>query len=253
MFCQTIGVFSLVVVKLPFGDDLNGPDRTVVQNPHLHLLSLDIALYQRHVVIAKGLIQCRLQAVSVLDDRNAHRGALLHRLDHSRQAKQQAVGSDGLAAPHRQIRGDGQTGRGKGLFAVQLMHRQGAGQYPGAGIGNIHQLKQTLHTAILTVAPVQGDEGYFNPFPAQYPGQITSHVDGHAVIALLEQRPMDRIAAFQRHLSFRREPPHQHADPFFVHNSSPTILTSSSNRMPLCSSTACFTRADKLRKSAAVA
>src|SRR3954451_6564978 len=75
------------------------------------------------------------------------------------------------------------------MLGQHLVHRAGAGEHAGAGVGDPQDLEQLLHGAVLAVAAVHGDERGVRTSGAQLVDQVGADVDRHDLVA----QPLERV------------------------------------------------------------
>ena len=63
-----------------------------------------------------------------------------------------------VALQHHLVVADRQPARGEHQFHRRLVHADGRGEHAGADVGDVRELEQALHGAVLAVRPVQHRE-----------------------------------------------------------------------------------------------
>src|SRR5580765_3195356 len=92
------------------------------------------------------------------------------------------------------------------------MHADRTGLDAGSGVWNSQSFQESLDRAIFTTWSVQREKYQADLLVAQILSERRSDIDGHCVVATMDQRPMHRGARPERHIALSRSPPHQHPD-----------------------------------------
>ena len=111
------------------------------------------------------------------------------------------------------------------LLGLVLVHRERALAHARAGVRDAEQLEQALDAAVLAVGPVQRDEGDVDLFLAQHAVDVAVDEDLRGVVAAAHERGVDRLAARDRDLVLRAQPPHQDTHALVLHARSFGALT----------------------------
>ena len=115
-------------------------------------------------VVGRGGLDRRLELARRVDARDPHRRAQPRRLDPARVADRGRVGQrHARRAVERPVGHLRQAGAAHDVLEDDLVHAQRAGQHARADVGDVEQLEQPLHGAVLAEGPVQGREDRVGP------------------------------------------------------------------------------------------
>ena len=114
-------------------------------------------------------------------------------------------------------------------LAQLLVHGQGRGQDPGALVGDLQEVQETLHGAVLPAPAVHDDQGHVQLFGLPHQTlQVRQGIVAPDVVFVLIEGLIDLGAAFQRDFPLRGFAPGDEGQPQFSHDSLRKAISCSS-------------------------
>ena len=103
------------------------------------------------------------------------------------------------------------------LLGLDLVERQRARQDTGARVGDAEDFEQPLDAAVLAVGTVKGDEGDVDRRLTQHLIDVGVDVDLHGVVALADERSVNRFAGLDGNLALGADTTQQHPNALVLH------------------------------------
>ena len=146
-------VVPLVVERVDLAGQRGDRRRhAVAEDADLDLGSVHELLDEHLLVVSEGERDGRPELVLAVHLRDADRGAEPRGLHEHRVAERVL---DRVAEPDRVVRGDRDAAVAHDLLEQVLVHRERRGRDAGADVGNVRELEQALHRAVLAERAVQ--------------------------------------------------------------------------------------------------